>query len=35
MTETLQQTLTAYDAWLDRQPLAAKTRIAYRFQVHR
>src|SRR5207249_2324485 len=34
MTETLEQTLTAYDAWLDRQPLAAKTRIAYRFQVH-
>ena len=34
MTETLEQTLTAYDAWLDRQPLAAKTRVAYRFQVH-
>jgi site-specific recombinase XerD len=34
MTETLEQTLTAYDAWLDRQPLAAKTRIAYRLQVH-
>lgn len=33
MTETLEQTLTAYDAWLERQPLAAKTRIAYRFQV--
>ena len=33
MTETLEQTLTAYDAWLDRQPLAAKTRVAYRFQV--
>ena len=33
MTETLEQTLTAYDAWLDRQPLAAKTRIAYRLQV--
>lgn len=29
MTETLEQTLSAYDAWLDRQPLAAKTRIAY------
>ena len=26
MTETLEQTLTAYDVWLDRQPLAAKTR---------
>jgi site-specific recombinase XerD len=34
MTETLEQTLTAYDAWLDRQPLAAKTRLAYRLQVH-
>src|SRR6266568_6159723 len=34
MTETLEQTLTAYDAWLERQPLAAKTRIAYRLQVH-
>ncbi len=34
MTETLEQTLTAYDAWLDRQPLAAKTRVAYRLQVH-
>src|SRR6266704_3837265 len=34
MTETLEQTLTAYDTWLDRQPLAAKTRVAYRFQVH-
>lgn len=34
MTETLEQTLTAYDAWLDRQPLAAKTRTAYRLQVH-
>src|SRR5450759_3350214 len=33
MTETLEETLTAYNAWLDRQPLAAKTRIAYRFQV--
>jgi site-specific recombinase XerD len=33
MTETLEQTLTAYDAWLDRQPLAAKTRVAYRLQV--
>ncbi len=34
MTETLEQTLTAYDAWLDRQPLAAKTRVAYRLQIH-
>ena len=34
MTETLEQALTAYDAWLDRQPLAAKTRVAYRLQVH-
>lgn len=32
--ETLEQALTAYDAWLERQPLAAKTRITYRFQVH-
>jgi len=31
--ETLEQTLTAYDAWLERQPLAAKTRTAYRLQV--
>jgi site-specific recombinase XerD len=34
MTESLEQILTAYDVWLDRQPLAAKTRIAYRLQVH-
>ncbi len=34
MTETLSQTLTAHKAWLDRQPLAAKTRMAYRLQVH-
>lgn len=34
MMETLEQTLAAYDAWLDRQPLAVKTRIAYRLQVH-
>lgn len=34
MTETLEQTLAAYNAWLDRQPLATKTRIAYRLQVH-
>jgi site-specific recombinase XerD len=33
MRETLEQTLTAYNSWLDRQPLAAKTRLAYRFQV--
>src|SRR6266581_306475 len=34
MTESLEQILTAYDVWLDLQPLAAKTRIAYRLQVH-
>lgn len=34
MTETLEQTLMAYDVWLDQQPLAAKTRVAYRLQVH-
>ena len=34
MTKTLEQTLAAYSAWLDRQPLATKTRIAYRLQVH-
>jgi site-specific recombinase XerD len=34
MTETLEETLTAYDAWLDRQPLATKTRVAYQLQVH-
>jgi site-specific recombinase XerD len=34
MMETLEQILTAYDAWLDRQPLAVKTRVAYRLQVH-
>jgi site-specific recombinase XerD len=34
MRETLEQTLTAYDVWLDRQPLSAKTRVAYRLQVH-
>lgn len=33
--ETLEQTLMAYDAWLDKQPLAAKTRIAYRLQVRK
>lgn len=33
MSETLKETLAAYDSWLDRQPLAAKTRVAYRFQV--
>lgn len=32
--ENLEQTLAAYDAWLERQPLAAKTRMAYRLQVH-
>src|SRR5947209_5184988 len=34
MNETLEQTLAAYDAWLNRQPLAAKTRLAYQLQVH-
>ena len=34
MIETLEETLMAYTAWLDRQPLAAKTRVAYRLQVH-
>ena len=34
MTETLEQTLIAYNAWLDRQLLAAKTRVAYRLQGH-
>ena len=34
MTETLDQTQSAYGAWLNRQPLAEKTRIAYRLQVH-
>jgi hypothetical protein len=33
MTETLEETHAAYNVWLDRQPLAAKTRVAYRFQV--
>lgn len=33
MTEILQQVLVAYNEWLDRQPLAAETRTAYRFQV--
>src|SRR5947208_11759359 len=32
--EALEQVLTDYDAWLDRQPLATKTRVAYRLQVH-
>lgn len=34
MTESLEHTLIAYDAWLDRQPLATKTRVTYRLQVH-
>jgi hypothetical protein len=34
MRESLEQTLTAYDAWLEQPPLAAKTRVAYRLQVH-
>jgi len=29
----MEQAFTAYDAWLDRQPLAAKTRTANRLQV--
>jgi hypothetical protein len=33
MTEALDQTLTAYNVWLDSQPLAAKTRVVYRFQA--
>jgi len=33
MTETLEQTLAAYDAWLGRQPLSAKTCVIYRLQV--
>jgi hypothetical protein len=32
--DQLEQMLTAYDRWLDRQPLAANTRNAYRLQVH-
>jgi hypothetical protein len=35
MTETLEQARTAYDASLNRQPLAAKTRTAYRLQVRK
>ena len=34
MINQLEQMLTAYDVWLDRQPLAANTRSAYRLQVH-
>ena len=34
MTESLEQVLAAYDTWMERQPLAAKTRVAYRLQVH-
>ncbi|GHP00506.1 hypothetical protein KSF_105530 [Reticulibacter mediterranei] len=34
MRETLVQTLAAYDAWLDRQPLAIKTRMTYQLQAH-
>ncbi len=34
MRDQLEQTLRAYDIWLDRQPLAANTRNAYRLQVH-
>jgi site-specific recombinase XerD len=32
--DQLEQTLAAYDVWLDRQPLAASTQSAYRLQVH-
>lgn len=32
--ETLEETFAAYDTWLDQQPLAAKTRVANRLQVH-
>jgi len=35
MVETLEQPLTAYDAWLNRPPLTAKTRTAYRLQVRK
>jgi site-specific recombinase XerD len=34
MINQLEQMLTAYEVWLDRQPLAANTRSAYRLQVH-
>ena len=34
MLDQVEQTLAAYDRWLDRQPLAANTRSAYRLQVH-
>ncbi len=34
MRDQLEQTLRAYDIWLDRQPLASNTRNAYRLQVH-
>ncbi len=34
MINQLEQMLAAYHVWLDRQPLAAKTRSAYRLQVH-
>ena len=34
MINQLEQRFTAYDVWLDRQPLAANTRSAYRLQLH-
>src|SRR5260370_11979803 len=34
VSDQLEQTLTAYDIWLERQPLASSTRNAYRLQVH-
>ena len=34
MINQLEQMLTAYDVWLDRQPLAANTRGAYHLQLH-
>ncbi len=33
MINQLEQRFTAYDVWLDRQPLAANTRSAYRLQL--
>ena len=34
MINQLEQMLAAYHVWLDRQPLVANTRSAYRLQVH-
>ena len=33
MINQLEQRFTAYDMWLDRQPLAANTPSAYRLQL--